>query len=282
MSSSRTRAREHSSFPRCSRPDSSSRRRRLRQRSGAARASAARGAGHRDSARVSQMVCTWRSIARWLRRQTILVVTSRYRDPVLTRDAETLGATFVQKPLTAGALLATLVPCVPCGVAGAAGGRPVGRSRCLSGWRRSMNGSNRPFDDGITCAGRTLSQCDAGQQRELPQSPAHDVCSHAHDELLQAPAHEVSPHAQDDGQVSVSVGSGARRTSGSTCKCPGPGRPASRRILWRRRHKCRHPQETAHRSSFVPITSTGSRCALVCTLIPERVSGRSEAETSRE
>jgi hypothetical protein len=43
-----------------------------------------------------------------MRRQTILVVTSRYRDPVLTRDAEALNATFVQKPLTPGGLLATL------------------------------------------------------------------------------------------------------------------------------------------------------------------------------
>jgi DNA-binding response OmpR family regulator len=57
-------------------------------------------------------------IARWMRRQTILVVTSRYRDPVLARDAETLGATFLQKPLTTGALLATLVR-LPCGVAAA-------------------------------------------------------------------------------------------------------------------------------------------------------------------
>ena len=46
-------------------------------------------------------------IARWMRRQMILVVTSRYRDPVLTRDAEALGAAFVQKPLTPGRLLAT-------------------------------------------------------------------------------------------------------------------------------------------------------------------------------
>jgi len=47
-------------------------------------------------------------IAHWMRRQMILVVTSRYRDPVLTRDAEALGATFVQKPLTPGGLLAAL------------------------------------------------------------------------------------------------------------------------------------------------------------------------------
>lgn len=47
-------------------------------------------------------------IARWMRRQMILVVTSRYRDPVLTRDAEALGAAFVQKPLTPGGLLAAL------------------------------------------------------------------------------------------------------------------------------------------------------------------------------
>lgn len=43
-------------------------------------------------------------IARWMRQQMILVVTSRYRDPVLTRDAEALGAAFVQKPLTPDAL----------------------------------------------------------------------------------------------------------------------------------------------------------------------------------
>src|SRR5688572_26347726 len=47
-------------------------------------------------------------IARWMRRKMILVVTSRYRDPVLTRDAEALGAAFVQKPLTPAGLLAAL------------------------------------------------------------------------------------------------------------------------------------------------------------------------------
>jgi len=47
-------------------------------------------------------------IARWLRRQMILVVTSHYRDPVLTRDAAALGATFVPKPLSPGRLLLTL------------------------------------------------------------------------------------------------------------------------------------------------------------------------------
>lgn len=47
-------------------------------------------------------------IARWLRRQMILVVTSYYRDPVLTRDAESLGATFVPKPLRPERLLVTL------------------------------------------------------------------------------------------------------------------------------------------------------------------------------
>jgi DNA-binding NtrC family response regulator len=47
-------------------------------------------------------------IARWLRQQMILVVTSHYRDPVLTRDAESLGATFVPKPLRPGRLLVTL------------------------------------------------------------------------------------------------------------------------------------------------------------------------------
>jgi DNA-binding NtrC family response regulator len=47
-------------------------------------------------------------IARWLRRQMILVVTSHYRDPVLTRDAAALGATFVSKPIRPGRLLVTL------------------------------------------------------------------------------------------------------------------------------------------------------------------------------
>jgi DNA-binding response OmpR family regulator len=47
-------------------------------------------------------------IARWLRRQMVLVVTSRYRDPVLTRDAAALGATFVSKPISPGRLLVTL------------------------------------------------------------------------------------------------------------------------------------------------------------------------------
>src|SRR5688500_13367661 len=47
-------------------------------------------------------------IARWMRRKMILVVTSRHRDPVLTRDAEALGAVFVQKPLTPGGLLTAL------------------------------------------------------------------------------------------------------------------------------------------------------------------------------
>ena len=47
-------------------------------------------------------------IAHWMRRQMILLVTSRYRDPVLMRDIEALGATFVQKPLTPGGLLAPL------------------------------------------------------------------------------------------------------------------------------------------------------------------------------
>ena len=52
-------------------------------------------------------------IARWMRRKMILVVTSRHRDPVLTRDAEALGAVFVQKPLTPGGLLATLYGACP-------------------------------------------------------------------------------------------------------------------------------------------------------------------------
>ena len=47
-------------------------------------------------------------IAHWMRRRMILVMTSRYRDPVLMRDVEALGAAFVHKPLTPGGLLATL------------------------------------------------------------------------------------------------------------------------------------------------------------------------------
>ena len=47
-------------------------------------------------------------IASWMRRQMILIVTSWYRDPVLTRDAEALGAAFIQKPFTVEGLLATL------------------------------------------------------------------------------------------------------------------------------------------------------------------------------
>ena len=47
-------------------------------------------------------------IGRWTWQPMILVVTSRYRDPVLTREAEALGATFVQKPLTPAGLLAPL------------------------------------------------------------------------------------------------------------------------------------------------------------------------------
>jgi DNA-binding NtrC family response regulator len=47
-------------------------------------------------------------IARWLRQQMILVVTSRYEDPVLARDAAALGATFVSKPIRPGRLLVTL------------------------------------------------------------------------------------------------------------------------------------------------------------------------------
>src|SRR5689334_8808611 len=47
-------------------------------------------------------------IARWTRRQMILIVTSSHPDPVLTRDAEALGAAFVQKPFTPSGLLATL------------------------------------------------------------------------------------------------------------------------------------------------------------------------------
>ena len=47
-------------------------------------------------------------IARWLHQQMILVVTSHYRDPVLKRDAESLGAMFVAKPLRPARLLVTL------------------------------------------------------------------------------------------------------------------------------------------------------------------------------
>ena len=47
-------------------------------------------------------------LARWRRPQIHLVVMSRYRDPVLVRDAEALGAAFVQKPLTPETLLATM------------------------------------------------------------------------------------------------------------------------------------------------------------------------------
>jgi len=78
-------------------------------------------------------------IARWMRRQPILVVTSRYRDPVLVRDAETLGATFLQKPLTTGALLATLVR-LPSGVAGAGDDLIVDRFRSLEDRRRASEG----------------------------------------------------------------------------------------------------------------------------------------------
>ena len=46
-------------------------------------------------------------LARWRRPQMLVVVTSRYRDPVLIRDAEALGVTFVQKPFTSEDLLAT-------------------------------------------------------------------------------------------------------------------------------------------------------------------------------
>jgi DNA-binding NtrC family response regulator len=45
---------------------------------------------------------------RWLRPQMIQVVTSSYSDPVLKRDAEEMGAVFVQKPFTPGGLLALL------------------------------------------------------------------------------------------------------------------------------------------------------------------------------
>ena len=52
-------------------------------------------------------------IASWMRRQMILIVTSSYRDLVLTRDAEALGATFIQKPFTPAGLLATLYRAEP-------------------------------------------------------------------------------------------------------------------------------------------------------------------------
>ena len=47
-------------------------------------------------------------LARWKRPQMLLVVTSRYRDPVLMRDAAALGASFVPKPMTKEALIGFL------------------------------------------------------------------------------------------------------------------------------------------------------------------------------
>ena len=76
-------------------------------------------------------------VARWMRRQMILVVTSRYRDPVLVRDAEALGAAFVQKPLTPGGLLATLYrACHAAWSERQADDLLRGRPPSLVGWRR--------------------------------------------------------------------------------------------------------------------------------------------------
>jgi DNA-binding NtrC family response regulator len=76
-------------------------------------------------------------IARWMRRKMILVVTSRHRDPVLTRDAEALGALFVQKPLTAGGLLATLYGACQLAWPDRPAYDPAGESPPLSlGWPR--------------------------------------------------------------------------------------------------------------------------------------------------
>ncbi len=47
-------------------------------------------------------------LGRWLRPRMIPVVTSSYCDPVLTHDAEEMGAIFVQKPFTTSRLIALL------------------------------------------------------------------------------------------------------------------------------------------------------------------------------
>ena len=47
-------------------------------------------------------------LGRWLRPQMIQVVTSSISDPVLTRDAEDVGAVFVQRPFTPSGLLALI------------------------------------------------------------------------------------------------------------------------------------------------------------------------------
>ena len=43
-----------------------------------------------------------------MRPEMLLVVTSRYRDPVLMRDAAAVGASFVLKPMTSEDLIGTL------------------------------------------------------------------------------------------------------------------------------------------------------------------------------
>ncbi len=52
-------------------------------------------------------------LGRWLRPEMIQVVTSNFCDPVLTRDAEDVGAIFVKKPVLPFQLLALLRDIVP-------------------------------------------------------------------------------------------------------------------------------------------------------------------------
>jgi DNA-binding NtrC family response regulator len=47
-------------------------------------------------------------LGRWLQPHMRLIVMSRFHDRVLRRDAEVMGAAFVQKPVTSAALLAAL------------------------------------------------------------------------------------------------------------------------------------------------------------------------------
>ena len=47
-------------------------------------------------------------IGRWMRPEMIVIVTSRYADPVLARDAKDVRATFLKKPLIADDLMAAL------------------------------------------------------------------------------------------------------------------------------------------------------------------------------
>ena len=56
-------------------------------------------------------------IARWLRRQMILVVTSYYRDPVLTRDAGVARCDVRAQAAQAGAAAGDAVPRLSCGFA---------------------------------------------------------------------------------------------------------------------------------------------------------------------